>query len=88
MLFRATLKKKKKKKTSKDFRFIVEKIHIINIIVGEAVIISTFKACFETWKFFCKIYNKVRLKVGKFKKSEFQKLHVRQPRNHKNTAFS
>ena len=58
MLFRATLKKKKKKKTSKDFRFIVEKIHIINNIVGEAVIISTFKACFETWNFFVKFITK------------------------------
>ena len=51
-------KKKKKKKTSKDFRFIVEKIQIINIGVGEAVIISTFKACFETWNFFVKFITK------------------------------
>ena len=31
---------------------------------------------FKTWKFFRKIFDKSRLKVGRIKKSEFQKLYV------------
>ena len=60
MLFRANFKKKKKKKKSKDC-FIVEKY----IFVKRQNFISTFKICFETWKFFHKILNKICLKVGK-----------------------
>ena len=55
--------------------FIVEKFQIINI--GEAAkLISTFKIYFEIWKSFHKIFDQSRLKVGKIKRSEFQKLYV------------
>ena len=45
--------------------------------------ISNFRIYFETWKFFDKFFYKSCLKVGKIKKSEFQKLYVWRPGYHK-----
>ena len=81
MLFRANFKK-----NSKGRCFIAEKFQIIHI--DEAVnFISTFKIFFETWRFFGKSFDKSRLKVGKIKMPEFQKMHVRRPGNRKHSFF-
>ena len=85
---RKTLPRKfqKKKKKSKGLCFIVEKFQIIN--TGKAVkLISTFKIEFETWRFFCKDFDKSRLKAGKIKMSEFQKMYVPRPGNRKHSFF-
>ena len=69
-LFRANFKK-----NSKGCYFIAEKFQIINI--GEAVkIYRYFQNQFETWRFFLKNFDKKRLKLGKIKMSEFQKMNV------------
>ena len=55
--------------------FIVEKFQTMNI--GEAVkIYRYFQNQFETWRFFLKNFDKKRLKLGKIKMSEFQKMNV------------
>ena len=41
----------------------------------------------ETWSFFRKTFDKSRFKVGKIKISEFQKMYVRRPGNHKHSFF-
>ena len=56
-------------------------------LVKRKKIISTFKIYFETWKFFHKTLVKSRLKAGKIKKSQFQKLYVRRPGNRKHSFF-
>ena len=42
---------------------------------------------FKTWKFFRKIFDKIRLKVARIKKSEFQTLHVWRTCNLKHSFF-
>ena len=77
----------KKKKKSKGCCFIVKKFQIINI--GEGVkLYSTFKIyILKSGSFFHNILNKICLKVGKIKNSEFQKLYVRRPGNRKQSFF-
>ena len=77
-------KKKKKKKKSKDRCFIVEKFQIINI--GEAVkIYQYFQNLFRNLDVFCRNFDESHLKVEKIKMSEFQKMYVRRPGNHKHS---
>ena len=66
--------------------FIVEKFQIINI--GEAVkLYQYFKSLFRNLEVFRKNFDKSRLKVGKIKMSEFQKMYVRVPGNRKHSFF-